>query len=60
MNHVKKFIGTHYIFEGEGGVTTVTKKEAKDLLVVSPSLNDEEMNNSTAYNISGRFNSVLS
>ena len=30
MNHVKKFIATHYIFEGEGGVTTVTKKEMKD------------------------------
>ena len=23
--HVKKFIGTHYIFEGQGGVTTLTK-----------------------------------
>ncbi|MEO6219532.1 MAG: lytic transglycosylase domain-containing protein, partial [Ginsengibacter sp.] len=31
MNHVKKFIATHYIFEGEGGITTVTKKEMKDL-----------------------------
>jgi len=26
MNYVKKFIGTHYIMEGEGGVTTVYKK----------------------------------
>lgn len=26
--HVKKFIGTHYFFEGEGGVTTLTKAEA--------------------------------
>jgi membrane-bound lytic murein transglycosylase D len=25
--HVKKFIGTHYFFEGEGGVTTLTKAE---------------------------------
>jgi membrane-bound lytic murein transglycosylase D len=60
MNHVKKFIGTHYIFEGEGGITTVTKSEMKDLLINGESnLNDEEMNNSTAYNISGRFNSSV-
>lgn len=26
-NHVKKFIATHYIMEGEGGVTTLTKEE---------------------------------
>ncbi|MCU0388111.1 MAG: hypothetical protein MUE71_05845, partial [Chitinophagaceae bacterium] len=26
-NHVKKFIGTHYVMEGTGGVTTVTSKE---------------------------------
>lgn len=25
--HVKKFIATHYIFEGQGGVTTLTKAE---------------------------------
>ena len=60
MNHVKKFIGTHYIFEGEGGVTTVTKKEMKDLLVNgSSNLKEDEMNNSTAYTISGRFNSAV-
>ncbi len=26
-NHVKKFIATHYIMEGEGGITTLTKHE---------------------------------
>lgn len=26
--HVKKFISTHYYFEGEGGVTTLTRAEA--------------------------------
>jgi membrane-bound lytic murein transglycosylase D len=25
--HVKRFIATHYFFEGDGGVTTLTKKE---------------------------------
>jgi membrane-bound lytic murein transglycosylase D len=29
-NHVKKFIGTHYIFEGQGGLTTLTKKETDE------------------------------
>lgn len=28
--HVKKFISTHYFFEGEGGVCTVTRAEADD------------------------------
>jgi membrane-bound lytic murein transglycosylase D len=60
MNHVKKFIGTHYIFEGEGGITTVTKKEMKDLLVNNnATLEEDEMNTSTAYNISGRFNAAV-
>lgn len=59
MNHVKKFIGTHYIFEGEGGVTTVTKTERNNLLVNgnTSALLEEEMNNSIAYPITGRFNS---
>jgi membrane-bound lytic murein transglycosylase D len=59
MNHVKKFIGTHYIFEGEGGITTVTKKEMKELLVNggNSNLKDNELINTTAYNINGRFNS---
>lgn len=59
MNHVKKFIATHYIFEGEGGVTTITKDETKDLLNSVVKLNEEEMNKSTAYNITGRFNSDI-
>ena len=60
MNHVKKFIGAHYIFEGEGGITTVTKKELKKLLEENAAqLSDEEMNASTAYKIKGRFNSTI-
>ena len=31
-NHVKKFIATHYIMEGEGGLTTLTKDETTRLL----------------------------
>ena len=29
-NHVKKFIGTHYVFEGNGGLTTMTASEIED------------------------------
>jgi membrane-bound lytic murein transglycosylase D len=61
MNHVKKFIGTHYIFEGTGGITTVTKKEMKEIIVngADPNLKEDEMNSSTSYKISGRFNSSV-
>jgi len=60
MNHVKKFIATHYIFEGEGGITTVTKKEMRDLVLNgSSNLKEDEMANSTAYVINGRFNSSV-
>ncbi|MEO7924128.1 MAG: lytic transglycosylase domain-containing protein [Chitinophagaceae bacterium] len=60
MNHVKKFIATHYIFEGEGGITTVSREEMKDLLVKgSSNLKEDEMKNSTAYTISGRFSSAV-
>jgi membrane-bound lytic murein transglycosylase D len=61
MNHVKKFIGTHYIFEGEGGITTVTKNEMKDIIIngAGSDLKDDEMNASTAYKITGRFNSTV-
>lgn len=31
-NHVKKFIATHYIMEGQGGITTLTKAEAGEWL----------------------------
>ncbi|HEX2533299.1 MAG TPA: lytic transglycosylase domain-containing protein [Chitinophagaceae bacterium] len=31
-NHVKKFIATHYIMEGQGGLTTLTKRETSDMM----------------------------
>ncbi|NOT51886.1 MAG: lytic transglycosylase domain-containing protein [Chitinophagaceae bacterium] len=58
MNHVKKFIGTHYIFEGEGGVTTVTKDEMKELVLNNNlTLTKDEVNNSRMMPITGRYNS---
>jgi membrane-bound lytic murein transglycosylase D len=57
-NHVKKFISTHYIMEGEGGITTLTKEEAKDALLNQPAnLSKAEMDSSRLQSISGRYNS---
>jgi membrane-bound lytic murein transglycosylase D len=60
MNHVKKFIATHYIFEGQGGITTITKKEMKDLILNNNSnLLYNELSTSSTYKITGRFNSSI-
>lgn len=59
MNHVKKFIATHYIFDGEGGITTLTKDETKDMMSTAVKLNEEEMKKSIAYDINGRFNAAV-
>ena len=66
-NHVKKFIGTQYTFEGQGSVTTLTKDEATDQLsgssmyVFSRKLNKDETNGSVTLNVSGKyFSSVIS
>jgi membrane-bound lytic murein transglycosylase D len=61
-NHVKKFIATHYIMEGNGGITTVTKDEAKDAIIPSNGktlLTTEEINSSKTQTISGKYNSVI-
>ncbi len=63
-NHVKKFIATHYIFEGQGGVTTLTKDEATRQLsgsamyVFNRLLCREELNNSKTISISGKYYSL--
>jgi len=55
-NHVKKFIATHYIMEGDGGLTTLTRKEtealafASNVQIVDP--------NTTVLNVSGKYNSL--
>ena len=60
MNHVKKFISTHYVFEGEGGITTVTKEETRELMQQQISaLSEEDRINSTAYKITGRYNASV-
>jgi len=59
-NHVKKFIATHYIMEGNGGITTVTKDEAKDIVSARKNiLTEEEVQNSKLQTISGKYNSLI-
>jgi membrane-bound lytic murein transglycosylase D len=58
--HVKKFIAIHYIMEGGGGITTVTKKEAATLLQpVNAVFTSENLENSVTQLISGRYNSAV-
>jgi membrane-bound lytic murein transglycosylase D len=60
-NHVKKFIGTHYVFEGQGGVTTLTKEEATEQLsgssmyVFCRKLSSQELKEAKAATISGKY-----
>lgn len=55
-NHVKKFIATHYIMEGDGGLTTLTRKETDELgLNASQPVSDA---NTTVLNVSGKYNST--
>ena len=61
--HVKKFIGTHYIFEGQGGLTTLTKQEATEQLGASSillrQLTKEEQDAAESLNISGKYHSSV-
>jgi peptidoglycan lytic transglycosylase D len=61
-NHVKKFIATHYFFEGDGGITTVTGNEAKNYTRTNSLKQDDYLQlaaNSTTINIYGKYNSVV-
>ena len=61
-NHVKKFIAAHFIMEGRGGMTTITKNEAKNMLLASNTnnlLGKEELNNTLVRTITGRYNSLV-
>jgi membrane-bound lytic murein transglycosylase D len=59
--HVKKFIATHYIMEGEGGITTLTKKEARDFLLSTTrdTVIKDEFSNAVSQTINGRYNSSV-
>ncbi len=57
-NHVKKFIATHYIMEGEGGITTLTKKEANELLL-NPPLETAASFEASVMNVTGKYHSLV-
>jgi membrane-bound lytic murein transglycosylase D len=64
-NHVKKFIGTQYTFEGQGSVTTLTKEEATDQLsgsamyVFHRNLTPKELSAARTVTISGKYSSAI-
>jgi membrane-bound lytic murein transglycosylase D len=67
--HVKKFIATHYIMEGGGGITTVTKKDAEDLMLNTPASADAKsaiaateakgVSGPEMMSVSGKYNSAI-
>jgi len=57
-NHVKKFIATHYMMEGQGGITTATKDESA-VFATTVSVTPEEDAGSKKQSISGRYNSFV-
>jgi membrane-bound lytic murein transglycosylase D len=63
--HVKKFIATHYIFEGQGGLTTLTRAETsthygeKGVFLVNRKLDKSELENSKEQTVSGKYHSLI-
>ena len=63
-NHVKKFIATHYYFEGGGSIVTMTADEAKnyspvDLLANTSTDYAAAIQTATTINIFGKYNSAV-
>jgi len=59
--HVKKFIATHYIMEGAGGITTLTKKETANFLLADNTdiAAKNEISKTVMQVINGRYNSSI-
>lgn len=58
--HVKKFIATHYIMEGEGGITTLTKKETANYLLANNNTPVKiDLSGTIAQTINGRYNASV-
>ncbi|WP_162915837.1 lytic transglycosylase domain-containing protein [Paraflavitalea soli] len=63
--HVKKFIGTHYIFEGQGSVTTLTKAEATEQMGVTATyllkrnITTQELSEAKSVTVSGKYQSAV-
>jgi membrane-bound lytic murein transglycosylase D len=55
--HVKKFIATHYIMEGQGGVTTTGAGDHKRLGKIQPS--QAVLDNTLLQTITGKYSSLI-
>jgi len=65
-NHVKKFIATHYIMEGTGGVTTAVNVSGNydprggvNSFDAKPNLTAEELETTATQSITGKYNSLV-
>lgn len=64
-NHVKKFIGTHFIMEGAGGETTSTADEWAAIAeqtkaqALQVQLSQEELDATATYALEGKYNSLV-
>lgn len=54
--HVKKFIATHYIMEGNGSITTLTKKEAANEMMLQVTEADA---NTEVITVTGKYHSLV-
>ena len=58
--HVKKFIATHYLFEGDGGITTQTAaKNKEDSNNYSFTIDKETLANMVSIEVKGRYKSDI-
>lgn len=65
--YVKRFIATHYIMEGSGGITTITNTQqgiqingnGANPFDTKPVLSPEELETTITQTISGKFNSLI-
>ena len=63
-NHVKRFIGTHFIFEGNGGLTTMTASEIADYDASVAATNNKNLSESeeagyAVIEVSGKYKSSI-
>lgn len=64
-SHVKRYIATHYFFEGGGGITTMSSSETKEYLQdvaiakARASLTSEDLANTSTINIHGPYKAVV-
>ena len=62
--HVKRFIGTHFIFEGNGGLTTMTASEVLDFDLSTAAANNKNLsgkdeNGNTIVEVSGKYKASI-